>query len=218
MAIAFAHQARLDSWPDTMLSRLGGMMTRDEQRTFMDKWITSHEIREINKPILLQAFSPAECNWQHFPADCVRNRLAVLAAVSANVLPDTAEGGLTSSSVLWAPESRGGPISHPDGAIEATLRQYATDLLSHPLIRSPLPPRPPPSPPRLPPAAPPPRPPSPPPAGPPPEAPPPPWYDVSSGGGLVLAIGRGTCQSNGLHMLDDGVCEAYSKQVWPMYY
>ena len=204
------YQARLDSWPATMLTRLGGQMTRDEQTGFLDEWITAHELRQIRKPILLQAFAPAECNWAQRASDCVRNRLGILSKVMANVLPDLADGGVTTSSVIWAPEGRGGPIAHSEGAIEASIRQYAIDLLNHPLIRSPLPPRPPPSPPIWPPLAPPPRPPLPPPTGPPPTQPLPPWYDAEARSGLLLAITSGTCESNGLHFLDDSICEAYA--------
>jgi len=44
----------MDAWPATMLNRLGGMLTRDEQRLLLDQWITAHELRELRKPILLQ--------------------------------------------------------------------------------------------------------------------------------------------------------------------
>ena len=53
-------QARLDAWPPTMLSRLGGALTRDEQRDFLDAWILAHEAGSTRKAILLNAFAAAE--------------------------------------------------------------------------------------------------------------------------------------------------------------
>ncbi|EOD37153.1 1,4-beta-D-mannan endohydrolase [Emiliania huxleyi CCMP1516] len=132
--------ARLDAWPPTMLSRLGGALTRDEQRDFLDAWILAHEAGSTRKAILLNAFAAAECDWYNDPEGCKQKRLSgVLSTVQNRILPDTAAGGKSVAAVLWSPAADGGPIAHPyqtyaHKAFEEEIAAYAEQLDSTPLI------------------------------------------------------------------------------------